>query len=410
MRRNVVVLFVVCAGYGLSKGLVDFAAPLYLRARNWSFRDIGTIFSLSALVIFFLRIYLARLSDLVGRKLFYAASLGVTSLSNLCFPFAHRLMLLAGLRAGTDLSFGVRETMHATALYESRRSGYLSLQGKTRSVEYACIGLGTITAACLIARTSEAGALPFVVSCLVLLATALVLAVWFREPRELATRERAQSSLVRLLTTSFPREIRILAAGGFVFGIAVSASHYYLPPLFFKEKFPQLSTAAIGQIQLVHVLSHVPGLFLVGWFVRRRLKSVFFWALFIEGGFLALAGCFGTLGPTLFFWWTHDVIGASLWVPVQWALIQRYAREDSRGLDASVVPAVTALGAVFGPLLAGHLAELKALPLTGTALTPAQAISLPMIASGILMSLAALPLLLLPPDPKAATHAPDAHP
>jgi len=51
------------------------------------------------------------------------------------------------------------------------------------------------------------------------------------------------------------------------------------------------------------------------------------------------------------------------------------------------------------PLLAGHLAEMKGLPLLGIAATAeGQAVSLPMIASGVIMVASALPLLLLPPD------------
>ena len=127
MQRNVVILFVVCIGYGFSKGVFDFAVPLYLKSAGHSFRSIGYIFAISALAIFFLRIYLARLSDYVGRKLLYVGSLALTSLSYLGFPQVQKLIALALVRTGADLSFGVRETMHATALYESRAHGYLNL-------------------------------------------------------------------------------------------------------------------------------------------------------------------------------------------------------------------------------------------------------------------------------------------
>ena len=394
MQRNVVILFVVCVGYGFSKGLFDFAVPLYLKAQGHSFRDIGAIFAISALAIFFLRIYLARLSDFLGRKALYVGSLALTSLSYLGFPHVQRLVALALVRTGADLSFGVRETMHATALYESRAYGYLNLQGKTRGVEFAFMALGTLAAGYLIAGSgySTTFTVPFVV----LLATTVAFALWFSEPAELDT-GRAKVGLVQLLTTAFPREIKVLALSGFIFGLAISASHHYFPPLFFKQKFA-LPEKQIALIQLVHTLSHVPALFLVGWLVRRRLKSVFFWTVLLEGILIALAGCFRGLAPTLFFWWTHDVVGAGLWAPIQWVLIQRFARKDSRGLDASVVPAVTALGFIFGPLLTGYLAELRTVPLTAVALTANQAVSLPMIVGGAILMLAALPLLWLPPD------------
>lgn len=395
MRHNVRLLFLVCIGYGLTRGLTDFAVPLYLKAKGYSFRDIGTVFTVSAIAIFFLRIYLARLSDLIGRKLFYVGALALTSLSYLGFPFLQRLAAMAALKTASDLSFGVRETMHATALYESRAHGYVHLQGMTRGTEMLFMGLGTLAAGFLIVGFGYT--VPFAASALVLLATTAVFARWFQEPAELG-RAGPPSGLLTLLTAAFPRPILVLTASGFLFGVAVSASHYYLPPLFFQQKFA-LDERTIAAIQLVHMLSHVPALFLVGWLVQRRWKAVFFWTLFAEGVLLALVGCFRTLPPTLAFWWTHDLIGAGLWAPLQWGLIQHYARKDSRGLDSSVVPAVTALGCIFGPLLAGHLAEWTGLPALGIAASvEGQAVSLPMIASGAMMSLSALPLLLLPPD------------
>jgi len=395
MRHNVRLLFIVCVGYGFTKGLTDFAVPLYLKAKGHSFRDIGYIFTISAIAIFFLRIYLARLSDLIGRKLFYVGALALTSLSYLGFPFMQRLAAMAGLKTASDLSFGVRETMHATALYESRAHGYVHLQGMTRGTEMLFMGAGTLAAGFLIVGCGYA--VPFVASAVVLLATTGVFARWFVEPADLE-RRGPQPGLVALLTTSFPRPILAIMAMGFLFGISISASHYYVPPLFFQAKFG-LDERAIAWIQLVHMLSHVPALFLVGWLVKRRWKAVFFWTLLVEGVLLGLVGCFQTLAPTLVFWWTHDLIGAGLWAPLQWGLIQHYARKDSRGLDASVVPAVTALGCIFGPLLAGYLAEWTSLPALGIAASAGgQAVSLPMIASGAMMSLSALPLLLLPPD------------
>ncbi|MBM4031092.1 MAG: MFS transporter [Planctomycetes bacterium] len=396
MRHNVRLLFVVCVGYGLTKGVTDFAVPLYLKAKGHSFRDIGTIFTIAAVAIFFLRIYLARLSDLLGRKLLYVGALALTSLSYLGFPFMERLAAMAALKAASDLSFGVRETMHATALYESRAHGYLHLQGMTRGTEMLFMGLGTLAAGFLIVACGYT--LPFAASCGVLLVTTAAFAGWFAEPAGAAAPEGPPLGLLRLLTTAFPRPILVITVSGFIFGVAISASHHYLPPLFFQAKFG-LGERAIAWIQLAHLLSHVPALFIVGLLVKRRWKAVFFWTLLVEGILLGLVGCFGALGPTLVFWWTHDIIGAGLWAPIQWALIQHYARRDSRGLDASVVPAVTALGCIFGPLIAGYLAELRGLPALGIAASAeGQAVSLPMIASGAMMVVSALPLLLLPPD------------
>jgi len=399
VRYNVAILFVVCVGYGFSTGCVDFVVPYYLRSLGMSFKTIGTIFTVSAIAMFFLRLYLARLSDLVGRKALYVGSLVLSSVSFLAFPFVRSLLGLAGLRTGADLSFSVRETMHATALYETRAHGYLNLQGKTRGVEMLFTALGTLAGGYLLFSYAAAFAVPFVV----LMATTAAFSVWFAEPAELAV-SRSRTGLLELVTTAFPREIKVLGLSGFIFGIAISMSHRYMPPLFFSAKF-QLAEGTVAQIQLVHILSHVLPLFLVGWLVTRRLKTVFFWTLLVEGVFLGLAGCFGRLGPTLFFWWTHDIIGAGLWAPIQWALIQRYARKESRGLGASFVPAAMALGSIPGPFLAGQLAELTRVPFTAIPISEAVAVSLPLVVSGAIMVASAIPLLWLPADAATGTQA-----
>jgi len=100
-----------------------------------------------------------------------------------------------------------------------------------------------------------------------------------------------------------------------------------------------------------------------------------------EGFALAVSGAAPTLLTSAAVWLTHDVGGAGLWIPIQAGFIQRYARPELRARDASRVRALGSLGWIFGPILAGLLAPVS--------------ISLPFVASGLIVASSALPIVML---------------
>ena len=80
-------------------------------------------------------------------------------------------------------------------------------------------------------------------------------------------------------------------------------------------------------------------------------------------------------------WLTHDLVGGAVWIPVQKTLIQRFARSEVRGRQVGQVLAISNLGWIPGPLIAGFVAD--------------RSISGPFFLSGIFILGSALMLLPL---------------
>ena len=80
-------------------------------------------------------------------------------------------------------------------------------------------------------------------------------------------------------------------------------------------------------------------------------------------------------------WVAHDIIGASIWYPIQERFIQQFSRPDRRGADVAKANALMALGAIAGQALAGPLMSLE----------PA----LPFFVGGAMIALASLILIPL---------------
>ena len=59
-------------------------------------------------------------------------------------------------------------------------------------------------------------------------------------------------------------------------------------------------------------------------------------------------------------WCLHDLVGSSVWYPIQERYVQLFARPESRGADVAKVAALTTLGSVIGIALAGHVMDFSA--------------------------------------------------
>lgn len=79
MNRNYGFLLAGSAMFGLGFGIYEFALPYFLDTHGISMGRIGIIYSAAALFTFALWVYTGDLSDRVGRKILYVASLVTTS-------------------------------------------------------------------------------------------------------------------------------------------------------------------------------------------------------------------------------------------------------------------------------------------------------------------------------------------
>jgi len=128
---------------------------------------------------------------------------------------------------------------------------------------------------------------------------------------------------------------------------------------------------------------HAFGLFVVAWAASRWAGApvhVAGW-LFVVGIVLSTSGMIAHAGIATAVWLCHDLIGAGIWQPTQMAIMQHLAKPESRAAEVSKVMALSYLGWVVGPPLAGVLYS--------------RAHGLPFVAGGVFMVISALMLLPL---------------
>lgn len=381
MSRNTRIIWAASVVFGLALGCYDFVLPYYLKDRGLAYPRMAAVFAISSLVMFFVRVYTGRLSDLFGRKRFYSLALLGAGAANLCTPLVSSVGLLTLLRSLREAAVVTRESMHALLLFRENRGRYAEWVGKTLGSEYVFQGLGTLAAGAIMAALGMA---PALFACAAALFGAFALfSLAFREPKDPHQPPPPAVSWLRLFSFDMPRELRIIAAASVLFSVGLSCSHSFIMPLFFTEKFGA-PEGAVALIMAIHRISLGAPMLFAGWIGRLHPRNTYAAFVAIEGAVLAASAVIPSFVPAATVWLLHDFFGAGVWMPIQSAMIQRYSGESTRGLHVSKTLAFSALGWIAGPFLSGYLAGLD--------------ISAPFLASGILVGLSAAPLMLLPAD------------
>ncbi|HEX2998992.1 MAG TPA: MFS transporter, partial [Armatimonadota bacterium] len=345
MTRNIRIIWVASVVFGLAIGAYDFVLPYYLKARGLDYAHMGTIFAISSLVMFFVRIYVGRLSDLFGRKRFYSLALLGSGLANLLTPVAGSVTPLALLRSLREASAVTRESIHALLLYKESRSRYAELLGKTFGSEYVFQGIGTLAAGVVMAYLGMGQALT---ACAILLmAVFLLFSIGFQERKEPDAPQPPPVSWIRLFSFDMPRELQILAVASFLLSVGVSCSHCFMMPLFFKEKFLAPATLVAAILAVHRMVLGLPVLFAGRYTPYLRLRNSYAAFVSLQGILIAVAGIIPSLWPTAILWLLHDLLAGGFAFPIQSTMIQRYSDEATRGLHVSKAMAYSALGWVL---------------------------------------------------------------
>lgn len=383
MSANVWVVLIVSVLFGLSFGIYEFVLPFFLDARGVSFGSMGLIFSISAAVTFLVRVTTGHLSDRFGRKAFYSTALSLCGLTSLMTPLLPAVWFQALLKSVREASVVTREIMHSLLLYDENRPRFLDFIGRTRGFEYLFQGVGSIVAGVLLASLavrSENGAYAVSLG----LAGILVLAAWgvfafrYREAGRRSSDPAQPGSLRQVFGLDLPSQLKLLTFAMFVFNVGLSVSHCFIMPLFFAKKFGA-STSVVSLIMAAHRgILGVPMIF-VGRYVKKHLKAVYITFVIVEGLVLSASALIPAFWLATAVWLTHDLFGAGIWVPINSTFVQQLAREETRGGDVGRSLAVSALGWVVGPIVAGAVAGSN--------------VSMPFFLSGVLVALSALPLL-----------------
>ncbi len=366
--------------FGLGLGIYEFVLPYFLDEHGISMQRLGVIYAAGAVFVFVVRIYAGELSDRVGRKGLYAASLLITSAVSGLTPYAPIFWMQMVLKSLREAGSTVFDSMYQLALHDEERWRYLDRVGKVRGLQALAAAAGVFGAGWLLVSRAYTGA--FVLSAFVLFAAAVMFMAGYRQPAS-HTPQSARESLRGTFSLDLHRPLLVLAASAFVFTAGLAVSHCFVMQLFWSRQFG-VAPMAVGTVLMLHRLTLGLPMLFVGWVVKRHLKQIYVVAVILEGAALAASGLMSSFTLAVVIWLMHDLFGAGVWIPIQSKLIQRYSRPATRGRDVSKVFAVASLGWIVGPLIAGAVFE--------------HWYSGPFVISGTIMILSALVLLALPAD------------
>jgi MFS family permease len=422
LRRNLNVLIGVSILYGLAFGIYDLALPLYLHSRGFSGMTGGLVYAAPVLACIVVRLWVGPLSDRFGRKAFYGLGIAGGAVSSLLTPVLPWLGAQMALRCLRDACASVRDTLHGVILYEGFRRHFIALLGRIGAAELAAQSVGFLivgygTGRLLPGPDGDAVAAGrytpvLILSGVLLLGATALLKAGFREPpmAPVAARSSFLSEMVRM---RLDRRLYAMMLSILIFNVGLGASHTYLMYAFWVDKFG-VGRVGMGWLMFVHRVLFALPMFFVGHIVRGRLHRRRRWlmatAFILQGACIAASGLLPTLGAALAVWLLHDLVGAGFWLPIQGELMQRYCSSESRGADSSKALALTQAGLLAGVPLGGWCygphAGARVHGLLGTAGPSAPIYGLPFVAGGLLMALAAVPVLgLIGMDPEGSPAA-----
>ncbi len=409
MSRNVKVLLIVSVLFGVAGGLYEFVLPYYLTGRSISFRNMGTIFALSAAGMFFVRLGVGEAADVWSRKRLYLLALVVSAGAFFVTPLTASVWLLVGLKTLRDGGLLMRDTVHPILLYQENRGRFLDFIGKTRGIEYTFQAAGTLIGGTMLVAWGSIRSLG--IGGTVLLTALLLLAVGVHElktkppgsseanpgqivsapsePKDGATPSQMSGKpstisnkprLATFFTRDMDRNLKTIMFANFIFSIGLSTSHCFIMPLFFSQKFG-VSVTTVATVMLIHRLTLGLPMLFVAHVPPHHFKKVYLVTVILEGLSMSLGGIIPHFFWASAIWLLHDLIGAGIWIPIQSTIIQQCCREETRGRDLSKTLVFSALGGAIGPLLAGYLAG--------------RSISAPFVVSGLIVLLSVLPLVRL---------------
>jgi MFS family permease len=392
MKPNLRLLLAVAVLFGISTGVYEYILPLYLDAQHISFQKIGVIFALAGLVMVIARIYMGGLADHWGRKPLYTWALILCGGATALTPFAPSLLPALAwqtlLKTFRELGALTRETIYPVILYEEGATGFLNRISKFRGVEYLLQAGGTLlvgVAINVLGTGLGIYRLLFLIAGGSILISMMCWAAFFHEPARLKTQRII--SLRELFSFDLHPNLRIMLVSGIIFTFGMQLSHSFFLQLFFVKTFPNAFPAVkdlltwTSWILVLHRVTIALPLLIVGNLPLKNLRGWYIAGLIIEGVTLSASAVIPVFIWSAAIFLLHDLIGSGIWSPIQATLIQRYSRDETRGMEVGKVLAWSSLGAIFGPLVAGELAGIST--------------KLPFFVSGVMMVLSAIPLLWL---------------
>ncbi len=365
--------------FGFSFGLYEVLFPLYMNFLNISLLSMGFAFTVSALVVTIANVFIGERSDVLGRKIFFSSALLLGGISHLTTSFSSSLVPLTVLKILFDMSVAIKNAVFVPMLFDQDKENFISVYSKMSGLEFIFQAVGLALSGFLVEFLGYHAT--FILSGILQIFGFVVFSTLFVE----RTRNRlTNKSNDRKSYSKFPKQLVVLSVSGLILFIGSSASHSFITPLFFSEKFA-LSPVMVSALMTIHRLSLGVPLMYSDRIIKKlkKFQLKFYLILFVSiQGFFTVISTFPDLFVvSAFLWVLHDFIGASLWLPIRNYMIQQYCREDSRGKDYNLVSSISSIGSIVGPFLAG---------ISGTI-----SINLPFRLSGLMIILSNVPLYIL---------------
>lgn len=380
-RTGLIALTVSTWFFGFSSGLYEILLPLYMDSLSISLMDIGYVFTISALFIAFLSIFLGAKSDIYGRKVFMTSALLLGGFSHLLTPFFSSVIAIAIVKTMFDSAVAVRGAVFTPMVYEQDRHGFISSYSRISGLEFISQAIGLISAGLLVSIFGYRVA--FTISSILQIIGFLILAFFFKENRKVREKDFLKTNGEGNVEKKFSRELKVLSVSGIVLLAGSSATHLFTMTLFFSKKF-SLSPEVLSILMTMHRLSlGVPMLYndrIIKGSKRLSYKSFLILFTTMQGLFTALATVPQGFLASAFIWLLHDPFGASVWFTLRNFLIQKYAGDKTRGRDYNIVSFISSVGNIIGPFIAGYFGSID--------------INLPFLIGGLIMILSNL--LLIP--------------
>ena len=320
--------------------------------------SMGLIFGVSQVGMLAVRWFAGTGSDAMGRKPFYASALAISSGAMGLVPVWGTPLAIGAVKTARDMAGTMYDAVRPVVVYEEAGPRFMKWIGRVDGVIFTFIAVGALATGGLISMLGYRW--PFAVAAVLGFTAAFILFRGYRERTRKKNRMAplGVSDLVRVALTP---ALWTIVVSNFILNIRIATSHSFYLLLFFKDKFG-FSVTMLGAIQMLHRLSLGIPLFFAGAMmdrpsVRRHHMSIYAASVTAQGLFITGAGLIpSAMGATIIFV-LHDLVGATFWGPINASLIQAHARPSQRGADVALVTGLSGLGWIFGPLLAGWLAD-----------------------------------------------------
>jgi MFS family permease len=313
----------------------------------------GLIFSVSTLVISFLRIFLGEYADVYGKKKVYLASSIMGVASKAVFPFSLNELQILGTKFLNDLQDNLRLTVHNIMLYENVRDSYAKLLSWFTTFEFVLQASGTIFFAFFLTYLGYSGL--FLVLAAVEAAKFLVLLLY----RENNRKEGKKMSLRKAYSFKIERSLLILSLTSAVASLGFGIAHGFLLPLYFKGKY-NLDVAQISIITVLHRLSFMTTPLAERFIRKLGLRSTYIFSTSAYAlSFLAIG--FWTFPIPVFvaLFLVHDLLGGGIGMTAMSVMTQNLTDDETRARQINTFNAIQTPMTILAPSISGMLAAMS---------------------------------------------------